>query len=201
MGRIVWYAELTWDYVWQMLPCALGAALVLLALMPWRRSRLASRGFRSPLRREAALFCFTAFCGGLAALTLFPANFWSTVLSGELPAFAVQYNGGFFWEITILRDLLGGPWVFFLLLGNVAMFLPLGLFPPLLWEGGRWWKSGLTGLCASTAVELVQLFNGRRSDINDILLNTCGALCGYGLFWLLRRLAPGWVEKFRCVKV
>ena len=70
-----------------------------------------------------------------------------------------------------------------MLLGNLSMFAPLGFFPALLWDGPGWRKALLTGVCSS-------LFVGRNSDINDLILNRLGALCGYWAFLLLRRLAP-----------
>ena len=36
MGRILWYAAVTWDYIRQMLPGILLAAAVFFAVRPWR---------------------------------------------------------------------------------------------------------------------------------------------------------------------
>lgn len=53
----------------------------------------------------------------------------------------------------------------------------------------RWWKALLLGLGASLAIELVQLVVRwfvdppyRTVDIDDVILNTAGALLGCGLF-------------------
>ena len=58
-----------WRYAKQMLPLAAAALLVFGLTRPWRR--------KNALRREAAMAFFVAYCAGLAALTLFPANFWT----------------------------------------------------------------------------------------------------------------------------
>lgn len=76
------------------------------------------------------------------------------------------------------------------LLGNIAMFIPLGLLLPLLWKRcRRLWKTMLAAFAVSFGIEFVQLFLTRGTDIDDILLNVVGAMVGYGLFRILRRLA------------
>lgn len=198
---ISWYAFITWDYVLQMLPCAVLGAGGFFCLRPFRKKRLAERGLRSGAGREAAILLFVIFSAGLAALTLFPAYFWDSIVHGRAPHTTAFSIGGFFWKITLLDDLVhGGAWGIFMLLGNMIMFMPFGFFPALVGDKPRWWKGLLTGLCVSCFIELVQLFIGRSSDINDILLNSFGALCGFWAYWPLSRLAPRLIVKFKCVK-
>lgn len=66
--------------------------------------------------------------------------------------------------------------------GNIALGIPFGLLLPVLVPRAR----GLVRVAAVTAVvmllvELVQgaLITGRAFDIDDVLLNTAGALLGY----------------------
>lgn len=199
MDTLLWYVEIALDYGFQMLPCVLVAALVFFCLIPWRKRRLTRRGLVSGSLREGALLLFVVFTMGLAALTLSPPGFWYQLLYGYPITFQFGLNHGFFWQITIIQDLLQmGSWSFFMLLGNLCMFAPLGFFPALLWSAPRWWKSALIGFCASAFVEVFQLFLPRSSDINEIILNTFGALCGFWLYLLLRRLAPRAAAKFKC---
>lgn len=202
MDVLLWYGEITWDYIKQMLPCAAGAAAVFFCLLPWRRKRLSAKMLRSLPIRETALLLFVLFCAGLAALTLFPSNFWGSLLNGSpLPPFTPADNG-FYSKINLLDVLAsGGSWALFMLLGNVIMFMPLGFFPVLLWRRPRWWKSTVIATCASCFVECVQLYVGRSSDVNDIILNGLGGLAGYGLYRLLRGAALNWVQKFNCTEV
>ncbi|WP_371477106.1 VanZ family protein [Kitasatospora sp. NBC_00315] len=74
--------------------------------------------------------------------------------------------------------------------GNVLLGVPFGVLLPVLWPRAR----GLFRVLIRTAavmllVELVQgaLITGRAFDIDDVILNTTGALLGYLL--LGRRLA------------
>lgn len=43
MDTLLWYWAISWDYVAQMLPCMLLAALVFFLMRPWRKKRLAGK--------------------------------------------------------------------------------------------------------------------------------------------------------------
>lgn len=68
---------------------------------------------------------------------------------------------------------------------NVALFIPLGFLLPLLWRSFR--KIGaavLFGCAMSTAIELLQMFSGRATDINDLITNGLGTVIGYCIWQL-----------------
>lgn len=77
METLLWYLEITLDYIKQMLPCMAIGAGGFLALLHHRRRGLYRRGLQSGVVREIGLFVFVLFCAGLAALTVFPSNFWT----------------------------------------------------------------------------------------------------------------------------
>lgn len=89
------------------------------------------------------------------------------------------------WEEVNLQPFYSGGVMTYLL--NVIMFLPLGFLVPLIWKDYRkpWLVTGL-GLGFSLAIECCQLFNLRMTDVDDLLMNTLGALLGYGI-WVLTR--------------
>lgn len=76
-------------------------------------------------------------------------------------------------------------------LGNLAVFLPMGFFVPIL--KGPWtsaFRVALVCMILSLAIETLQYDSGRRvADIDDVLLNTLGGILGYAGFVGLRR---GW---------
>ena len=74
------------------------------------------------------------------------------------------------------------------ILGNVAMFVPYGVFLPTTWPGlQRAWKAIPVGLLTITVVEICQLFTLRgRCDVDDVLLNMVGIILGYGLWRLVQ---------------
>ena len=200
MDTLLWYWEITWDYIREMLPCMALAAAAFFLLRPARYRRLDRLSLTSGIWREGALLAFVLFCAGLAALTVFPFGFWGGLMHGYLPAerWLGWRSRGMYLRVTILAELLeGGEWALYMLLGNVAMFLPLGFFPALLWRRPRCWRSVLVAGGTSLFIEITQIFVDRSSDINDLILNTLGGLAGYGLYRLLASLAPGFIRKFQ----
>ena len=66
---------------------------------------------------------------------------------------------------------------------NIVMFLPLGIVTPCIWkkcESVRY--TVRLGFAVSLLIECSQIFNGRATDIDDLLANTIGACAGY-LIW------------------
>ncbi|MDE0571893.1 VanZ family protein [Demequina sp. B12] len=72
-----------------------------------------------------------------------------------------------------------GPWLN--LVGNVAMFIPLGIAVACLIPGGFWRRlltaTGL-GVVFTGAIEFLQFGLSRVADIDDIILNSTGAFMG-----------------------
>ena len=75
------------------------------------------------------------------------------------------------------------------LVGNVVMFIPLGLFLPLVFRKLRKWHKAL--LCAAliiTAVETAQLLTLVGScDVDDLILNLAGSTAGYILYKIISK--------------
>lgn len=73
------------------------------------------------------------------------------------------------------------------LLGNVLMFVPLGLFLPRLWPRLCEFRRFLMSVAAVILIiELLQLFTLLGScDIDDLILNVLGAAIGYRIYKLI----------------
>ena len=68
---------------------------------------------------------------------------------------------------------------------NAVMFAPFGFLLPVLWRGCRKWSvTTLAGFLLSLTIEILQMFCFRATDVDDLLMNTLGALLGYCLAWL-----------------
>lgn len=67
------------------------------------------------------------------------------------------------------------------LLGNIVLYMPLGfLLPALIPKLSNYKSVTLTGFLLSLTFELIQLFGILGNfDVDDILLNTIGALAGF----------------------
>ena len=71
---------------------------------------------------------------------------------------------------------------------NVVMFAPLGFLLPAYFERYRQWNHTLfAGIVTSLTVELIQLFTFRATDVDDLLMNTLGAVVGFLLAKLIFR--------------
>ena len=95
-------------------------------------------------------------------------------------------------------DMISGP-VDTLL--NVLLFIPLGLFLPVMYRKyNHISKIALTGFLFSLAIELVQMFGRGATDINDLITNTAGACLGYCFYKLLYKLVrKEYCEKFQAI--
>lgn len=81
----------------------------------------------------------------------------------------------------------------FMIMGNVAIFLPFGFFLPV-WlriERGRhcgWGRAALCGFCLSLTVETVQLITHYGCfESDDIINNVLGTVMGYAIWRMARK--------------
>lgn len=69
---------------------------------------------------------------------------------------------------------------------NIILFIPLGIMLPFLWKKYNTLSETLIlGFSMSLAIELMQIFTYRATDINDLLANTIGTVLGYCIFRLI----------------
>lgn len=127
------------------------------------------------------LLVFLVYCGAVLYLTYFSrgVNYWKAV---ERRLFADEieaYTKGT-WKL-LEHDAL-----------NIAMMVPAGFLIPLINRPafGSFGHSFFFGLIFSLYIELIQLitFTG-KSDVNDIVWNTVGAILGY---LLIRAILDLW---------
>lgn len=98
---------------------------------------------------------------------------------GELKPFAPRI------VLIPFADMISGPIDTVL---NVALFLPLGFFMPLLYRKyNRISRIACSGLLFSLAVEMIQMFGRGVTDINDLITNTVGACLGYFIYILFAK--------------
>lgn len=112
---------------------------------------------------------------------------FSFYLVGVLSATGVCLKANFSPRFSLLPfiDMIRGPKDAIL---NVILFLPLGIFLPLLYEQyNSLSKVLLLGFLFSFSIEIIQMFGFGTTDINDLITNTFGAVLGYGVYELLSR--------------
>lgn len=74
---------------------------------------------------------------------------------------------------------------------NVLFFVPLGFLLPMIWNRFRAvYRTIPFGLGISLAVEVLQIFTLRATDVNDLMTNTLGTVIGYCLAMMLQWVFP-----------
>ena len=90
----------------------------------------------------------------------------------------IQYRHLFGWEYFVVN-----------IYGNILAFVPFGFFLPIVSKSNRsFWTVTLYGFEFTLGIELVQLsFQVGTFDVDDIIMNTLGAILGYILFALFKK--------------
>ena len=75
--------------------------------------------------------------------------------------------------------------------GNLMLFFPLGILPPLVWPRLRFWRGMQIAIALSVCIEILQYLSSawgsyRAADVNDVILNVAGAGAGLALMSLVR---------------
>lgn len=163
-----------------------------------RAMRLKRRGLsRDNWFRECIRLAFVCYMAGLLALVWAPNGMWSGLwlflrYGWPMECWGMMFRGEYNFDISFL-GLVSGQWVRSMLLGNVLMFIPLGLLLPLRWPRLTMPKALAAGICIDLAIEVVQPVFGRSFDVEDLICNTLGILLGVGIYLLLRLAAPQFV--------
>lgn len=112
--------------------------------------------------RTAAYFVFTLYLAAMYILVGLPSVLYVRLDANvNLAPFLYMFSDG-------KNSLL-----------NLLLFLPLGIFLPVLWKnGGSLWRTTLFGFGLSLSIEVLQLFTLRATDVNDLITNTLGTLLG-----------------------
>ena len=77
------------------------------------------------------------------------------------------------------------------LIGNTAMFIPIGIvWPSVFKQLDTHGKVIAAGVGFSLCIEILQLpFYDRVTDVDDLILNSLGYLMGYGIYLLVKKIA------------
>ena len=190
------------------------AIIVFLCFMPYRMKALSAMKLKSTRKREIGLILFIISIFGILALTLWPTYVWeeSPGMWGNLRILIERPTWNF--QLSLVpftvfkdyaKDLFRSPVFFFTTLinffGNLAIFIPLGLLSALLFRKATWRRSAIIGFGLSTFIELFQYFIVRNTAIDDIILNTAGAMCGYLVYLLIKKRFPKFAAGFLCQEI
>ncbi len=97
----------------------------------------------------------------------------------------------------ILRYKVGSHAFMMNVIGNILIFLPFGYFVSSYVKANKVSHILFISVITSFTVELVQHYIGRSFDIDDILLNVIGSICGFFLYIALNAIVKHLPRFFR----
>ena len=86
------------------------------------------------------------------------------------------------------RYKIGSKSFFYNVIGNIALFVPFGFILSYFVKARKIKHVVIPTFIVSLSAELIQYQIGRAFDVDDILLNTMGALVGFMIFISLREI-------------
>lgn len=137
---------------------------------------------------EMIMLLFVCYITGLFNLIVMPVNFWLLILGGFFPGWwedllSVFRFGNFnltpFFVKYFNGDMEMGRWVKEMLIGNIAMFIPLGLFIPFITSRINTKNIFAFSVLIPLMMESLQLVFGRSFDIDDLICNSVGIMAGF----------------------
>lgn len=172
-------------YFFQAVPitCFVGIVYLIIRMVTVKRNKL-----KVEWLKEIMKLLFTCYLTGLISLVVLPANFWLSFFDGiflgwwdeMLPIFSF---GEFNLVPSFIKALSGeltiGSWVKTMLIGNIAMFLPMGFFLPFVTEKINRKNIFVVAIAVPFIVELLQMVFGRSFDIDDLICNFIGIAVGF----------------------
>lgn len=159
-----------------MLPASLlAASLVYLPIFFVRRKRNPVFVFA----RHAADYIFLGCCAMLSQVVFG----WGSVSPDPGKHFINLSLFKAFWEAAIS----GNEIVSSQILLNILMFIPLGFLLPVVFPKrlNSYLSVSFVILAVTVMIEAMQYFIGRVADIDDVITNFSGGLCGFSLYVLL----------------
>ncbi|MDQ7097012.1 VanZ family protein [Desulfosporosinus sp. PR] len=184
--------ELIICYIVNMLPYMMIAFPILLIVRVGIYLARKKQGSKLKLLHELGVAVFTLFMVGLASQTIIPLGGLASGRIGISMNSFDRINLIPFQSFVIIGRIFskGGypDQQIIQLLGNIGMFSVIGFMLPALWKKFALAKRAVRMcFCISLAIEVVQLFTGRSTDIDDLILNTFGGLLGFLLYAAIKK--------------
>lgn len=164
--------------------------LIIMEILRYRKTKLSKKKFIN--YKEISMVIFSIYIMSLVAITLLPLY----TLSHSRAAANVIPVLNTIRDITTTRaDMANYMTKFWIvnILGNLVLLVPLAAISPIIFKKFRKLKSTVI-LCflVSTLIEFLQYLSGflgnpRSADIDDVILNTLGALIGFLIFKIVSK--------------
>ena len=142
-----------------------------------------NRNKKINIKREILLLIFYLFLVGLLSQAVIPKfdsnmNLIVSKKRYNFIPFRIVYD-------TVIEYKKGNIYYLIIsLIGNIVMFIPIGFFIKLLWNCSDK-KVVIHGFFISLFIEFTQIFIGRETDIDDLILNTLGTFIGLMIYKII----------------
>ncbi|MBE6922850.1 MAG: VanZ family protein [Ruminococcaceae bacterium] len=156
------------------------------------RTYFAVKQRRFDLKREIQLLFVYICIVVVARFTFFPFSKVNGQIQPLIFDTATAFSPRINWiPLVNLLDYPDKRDILLNVVGNFAMFIPLGIvWPGVYKELNSAGKVISAGVGVSLLIEILQLpFYDRVSDVDDLILNSLGYITGYGIWLLVRKLA------------
>ena len=165
-------------------------AIALPCWLAFRVNRLRTRGHLWSRRRELVLLTFVLYLLGLVAVTLSPPPVRRARAAAAIET-ELHVNPASLTCSSAPRGSRAHGFCVDNAVGNVVLFLPLGVLLPLVLGRLRFGSGVLIAIALSSSIELIQFasrgWSQRTADVNDVILNSLGACLGLVVVLFLRR--------------
>lgn len=142
---------------------------------------------RRSLFSEVCVWVFAFYVILLLMLTTFRDTYFPWQLNFNFNRPLSDANFVFMKETLKLTKAASLLDFFYNSLGNILWFIPFGfLFPIVIMQKHCFRITFLTGLIFSITIETMQFVLATGvSDIDDVFFNVCGAIVGYGIYFVI----------------
>lgn len=147
---------------------------------------------------EIIKLIFVCYLTGLINLVLVPNNLWSYfwfyIKNGYSTEYSLNLFSGSFnfvpslYKYLIKSELSIGSWIRNMLIGNMLMFIPMGILLPLVFKKINKKNIFIISLFIPLLIEILQPIFSRSFDIDDIIMNFIGIVIGYLVVIIFRKI-------------
>lgn len=153
-------------------------------------------------------FVFICYFSGIIALILTPPSFWSAI-------WFWLFYGHFYIELSLekmlslsfnfipsvyyylIGELTGGSWIKTMIVGNILMFVPMGMLLPIVLRKNGFFEVARFSAISILVIETIQPFIGRSFDVDDIIYNAVGVAVGFLCYLIVNKIFPAFISKCR----
>lgn len=190
------YIHSALHYIRDMVPYMIALLPVILIVRAFRVYSMRKKDISTNVFHESGMVLFMVFLVGLASQTIL-TDFELTVgtnMFSRVNLIPLKVIRETYYEVFI-----NGNEAYFHVnfWGNIIIFVPIGIFIPLLFHNITLKKAAAIGFLVSLCIEVCQLPINRATDVDDLWLNTLGAVLGYFLYLLMEKCFSQICVKFK----